>query len=101
MPMKCRYCGSSRIHRSQRQGLKEGLFLRLVLMAPYRCHDCGTRYNAFARSHSLRRSREQSLAEFIGLRGREHKVRHWIWTTCATLLLMTLAVFFVLRFVGR
>ena len=100
--MPCRYCGSARVYRSQRQGLTEGLFLRLVMIAPYRCRDCGARYRALARSNPLKlRGREQSLAEFIGMRGREHKVRHWILTVFAALALLIVAVFFVFRVIGR
>jgi len=99
--MKCRYCGSTRVNRSQRHGLLEGLFFRFFLLAPYRCHECGARYSAFDRSHVLkRRGRDQSLAEFIGMRGREHKLRHWILTVFATLLLLVAAIFFVLRIIG-
>ncbi|MBN1571363.1 MAG: hypothetical protein JXA73_26240 [Acidobacteria bacterium] len=97
--MKCRYCGSKRVYRSHRQGLKEGLWLRLIHMAPYRCHDCGARYYSHVRyySSSSRHSREQSLAEFVGLRGREYKVRQWLITIAMTLIFLAVSIIFLLR----
>lgn len=52
----CPYCGSAKVRHSQRKGLFELLVLRLVLMRPYRCKDCGQRF------YSLRakRSRDSS-----------------------------------------
>jgi len=64
--MKCRICGSEAIYRSRRQGLKEGLLLRLILMAPYRCRDCGSRYAAVStHQRKIRKNRRQSWASFI------------------------------------
>ena len=77
----------------------EGLFFRFIMMAPYRCHDCGARFRAFGWSHVYRKRSKESLAEYLGMRGREHKIRHWILTIVATLLMLIVAVFFVLRFI--
>jgi DNA-directed RNA polymerase subunit RPC12/RpoP len=97
--MKCRYCGSNRIYRSHRQGLKEGLWLRFVHMAPYRCHDCGARYMSREHHHAgaSHRGRDQSLAEYVGLRGREYKVRQWLITIAMTLIFLAVSIIFLLR----
>jgi transposase-like protein len=95
--MKCRFCGSDRVYRSHRQGLKEGLWMRLVQMAPFRCHDCGARFVAHARSKASQRGQEQSLAEYVGLRGREYKVRQWLITIVMTLLFLAASILFLLR----
>ena len=96
--MKCRYCDSDRIYRSHRQGLKEGLWLRLAMKAPYRCHDCGARYIAPSSYHRKSRvSHEQSLAEFLGLRGREHRVRQLIITVLMTIIFLAVSIIFLLR----
>ena len=96
--MKCQYCGSNRIYRSHRQGLKEGIWLRLVMKAPYRCQECGARYITYDRHHRiLRRSHYQSMAEFIGLRGREQRVRQWIVTALMTLIFLAISIVFLLR----
>ena len=42
--MKCRYCGSSEIHRSHRRDLHERVLLRMLLRAPYRCNACARRF---------------------------------------------------------
>jgi len=42
--MKCRYCGSSEVHRSHRRDLKERFLLRMLLRAPYRCNNCTRRF---------------------------------------------------------
>jgi hypothetical protein len=96
--MKCRFCGSEKIHRSQRKGLKEGLWYRFVLMAPYRCHDCGARYLAVNKYHRKRtKSRTQSFAEYLGLRGREYRLRQWTIAFIVTVILLSAAIFFLLR----
>jgi hypothetical protein len=97
--MRCFHCGSAKVNRSQRQGVKEGLLLRLVFKAPYRCRDCGKRFYAFHRHHSIKKGKNQSLAEFIGLRGRDHKVRHVLVTLMVTLMLLGVAIVVVLRII--
>jgi hypothetical protein len=96
--MKCRNCGSEKIHRSQRQGLKEGLLLRLILMAPFRCRDCGSRYVAFDPHHrKIGKDHSQSWADFIGLRGRDYTVRQWITAFFVTVILLGVSIAFLLR----
>jgi DNA-directed RNA polymerase subunit RPC12/RpoP len=95
--MRCRYCGSNRIYRSHRQGLKEGLWLRLVMKAPYRCHDCGARYVSHNRKGSKTSRGHESLAEFVGLRGREHRVRQWIITVLMTIVFLAISIIFLIR----
>jgi hypothetical protein len=96
--MVCRYCGSKRIYRSHRQGLYEGVWLRLVMKAPYRCHDCGMRYIASSSLHTKSKSgHEQSFAEFLGLRGRENRIRQWIIMVFLTIIFLAVSIIFLLR----
>jgi hypothetical protein len=96
--MKCRVCDSPKIYRSRRTGVKEGIFLRLTFRAPYRCHDCGARYAVFGSGHKQHRDgRKHGLAEYIGLRGREHKLRQWAITVVVTAIILVLSIMFVLR----
>jgi DNA-directed RNA polymerase subunit RPC12/RpoP len=98
--MKCGHCGSERVYRSHRQGLKEGLWLRMMAMAPYRCHDCGVRFVARrSRSGTSRGGREQSLAEYLGLRGREYKVRQCLVTLALTLIFLAASIIFLIRII--
>lgn len=96
MPMKCRHCGSESIYRSHRQGLKEGLWLRIILHAPYRCRECGDRFYGF-RSRSERGGHDRSLAEYLGLRGREYSVRQWLITAAMTLIFLFISIIVLLR----
>jgi len=43
-PRKCPRCGSYRVRRSRRRGLREKLILPLVGRLPYRCEDCDKRF---------------------------------------------------------
>jgi hypothetical protein len=97
--MKCAKCGSGRIYRSQRRGLCEGILFRLIGRAPYRCRDCGVRYIASNRHFRRRESNrnERSLAEYIGLRGREHKVRRWAIAFIVTAFLLVVSIAFLLN----
>jgi hypothetical protein len=96
--MKCRHCGSSKIYRSHRQGLWEGLFLRLILKAPYRCHDCGARYvTRNLNRYKSKGGHEQSMAEFLGLPGREHRLRQWIIMVLLTVIFLTISIIFLIR----
>jgi hypothetical protein len=96
--MKCRVCGSEKIHRSQRKGLKEGVLLRLILMAPFRCHDCGSRYAIFDTHHlKMNKDHRQSWAEYIGLRGRDYKLRQWILAFFVTAILLCISIIFLIR----
>jgi hypothetical protein len=96
--MKCRICGSEKIYRSQRHGLKEGLLLRIIWMAPFRCRDCGSRYVAFnKRQGKIRKDHNQSWADFLGLRGREYKLRQWAIAFIITLFLLGISIIFLLR----
>jgi len=68
--MICPKCGSAEIRSSLRRGLREGLFLRMLLIAPYRCKKCGTRF--FRISHLLaprKRKKHKTLAGYLGLHG--------------------------------
>jgi hypothetical protein len=98
--MKCHSCGSEKVRRSQRQGIREGILLRLALAAPYRCHDCDSRFIVFdGRCGNLLWNREESFAEFIGLRGRDYEVRRWIFNATITLILLGIAITFLLRII--
>lgn len=83
--MKCRYCGSSRIYRSHRRGLKERVWLRMVMMVPYRCHDCGARYTAPKSDISVARG------------GREYKIRQWVITLAMALIFLAVSIVFLIR----
>jgi hypothetical protein len=66
-------------------------------MAPYRCHDCGARFVAHSYSKAVRRSHEQSLVEYVGLQGRESKIRQWVITIAMTLILLAVSLVLLLR----
>ncbi len=52
--LRCPYCSSRRVHRSQSQGPIEGLILPLIFIQPFRCMKCWRRYYDFKfRKHSL------------------------------------------------
>jgi hypothetical protein len=98
--MKCRYCDSERVYRSQRRGVWEGIFLRLLLVAPYRCRDCGARFNVFHHHHkNLLWNHEASFAEFIGLRGREYRIRQWMVNVLLALILLIVSIVILFRLI--
>ncbi len=75
--MECPNCGSLRVRRSLRRGLWEGLILRMMLRAPYRCFDCGTRYFGSSLIPAFRqRRRHKSLAGWLGFRGGQVRKFH-------------------------
>jgi hypothetical protein len=96
MAMKCRSCDSEKVYRSRRQRLKEGLWLRLVFRAPYRCHECGARFYAF-KSKTVRGGHDRSFAEYLGLAGKEYRVRQWLVTAAMVLILLTISIVFLLH----
>jgi hypothetical protein len=68
--MQCPNCGSIRVRRSLRNGLYEGLFLRLLFRAPFRCFDCGTRYFGSSLNLVFRtRKHHRTIAGYFGFRG--------------------------------
>jgi len=97
--MKCRHCGSFNVYRSHRVGLKEGLWLRIVHRAPYRCHDCQARFYA-PKSKTVRGGHERSLAEYLGLRGRDYSVRNWMVTAVIAVILLVVCIVCLLRVIG-
>lgn len=46
LSITCPDCQSPNVRRSQRRGLREGMFLRLRHLAPYRCRSCRLRFVA-------------------------------------------------------
>jgi ribosomal protein L37E len=52
-PLMCSRCGSTRIHRSRRWNIE--WVLMFVLVRPYRCHSCTTRFYAFVPFVMLKR----------------------------------------------
>ena len=53
---------------------------------------------AFNKHHRIiRKKRNESWADFIGLRGREYKLRRWATTFVVTLILLGAAIVFLLR----
>jgi ribosomal protein L37AE/L43A len=72
--MECPNCKSNHVRRSVRHGLKEGLFLRFILRAPFRCLQCGKRFMGFSHNPQFRQHRKhRDLAAFLGFRGSEKK----------------------------
>ncbi len=72
--------------------------MRLALMAPYRCRDCGSRFSIFhGHPRMLVWSREESFAEFIGLRGRESAIRQWTLTALMALILVAISIALLMR----
>ncbi len=71
----------------------------MMRMAPYRCHDCQTRFYA-PKSKTVRGGHERSFAEYLGLRGREYSVRKWMVTAVITGLLLIVSIVFLLRVIG-
>ena len=70
--MRCPRCGSDRVRRSSRRGLTEGLILRAIMRAPFRCFACGKRFIDEDPEHKYRRiGSHRSLATYIGLRRRQ------------------------------
>jgi hypothetical protein len=67
--MECPKCKSHNIRRSQRRGLYEGLVLRMLLYAPFRCQNCQERFRAFAPGHHSQYGKHthHSLAGYLGL----------------------------------
>ena len=100
--MKCRLCGSEKIYRSRRSGIKEGLFLRLAFRAPFRCHDCQARYSVFGISGRRRTSEtRQTLADFLGFRGRDYRLRQMTVAAVLATILLVAAILFITRMVGQ
>jgi hypothetical protein len=63
----CPKCGSNKIRRSQRRGIVEGLFLRLVFRAPFRCIACGARFVGPYHARQFQRPQgRRSLLSFLG-----------------------------------
>lgn len=52
--LACARCASTRIHRSRRRKME--WVLMLVLVRPYRCHSCMTRFRAFVPLVKLKRA---------------------------------------------
>lgn len=46
-PRRCPLCGGLQVLRSRRQGVFEVLLLPMVLLRPFRCRQCSTRFFGF------------------------------------------------------
>lgn len=65
---ECPNCKSHNVRRSRRRGLYEGLVLRIVLRAPFRCESCQKRFRTFWPRHPLsRKMAHTSLASYLGI----------------------------------
>jgi hypothetical protein len=65
--MCCPKCGSNRIRRSERRGIVEGLFLRLVFRAPFRCIACSARFVGHYHARRSQQPKESpDLLSFLG-----------------------------------
>lgn len=72
--MRCSNCGSLFVRRSVRRGLWEGLLLRVLFRAPYRCFECGTRYIGASNSSVFRqRKKHKTLAGYLGFPGGQNR----------------------------
>jgi hypothetical protein len=72
--MECPHCKSHNLRRSHRRGLWEGLILRIILRAPFRCGDCNKRFWGFSRDPHFRRSKKpHSFAGYLGIYGKQKK----------------------------
>jgi transposase-like protein len=56
----CPSCSSHNVRRSHRKGFVERLLLRMILLRPFRCKNCGLRYYGYALSE---RDRHPQLIE--------------------------------------
>lgn len=94
--VKCPSCGSDKIRRSARRGIKEGLFLRLVMRAPYRCISCSRRFIEKADAEKFRRQgRFPGLAAYLGLRrGQRHKFQLLFVSLGLALILLLIVIAF-------
>jgi transposase-like protein len=70
--MKCPNCNSTKVRHSLRRGMREGTFMRLLLLSPYRCKDCNARFFGFSGLMALRTLRKhRTLAGCLGLHNTE------------------------------
>jgi transposase-like protein len=73
--LSCPSCGSHNVRRSLRKGIREGLLLRITLRAPYRCFNCGTRFQASSTAQGYgKRKPHKSLLGFLGFRRNQAEV---------------------------
>lgn len=94
--MNCPKCESNDVHRSRRRGLYEGLALRLILRAPFRCVACGLRFTGFILGQHVRRPKKhRSLASYLGLHGVEKDTFNRILLISLVAALFILAVTWV------
>lgn len=68
--MNCPGCNAANLRRSRRRGIYEGLVLRVLYFAPYRCEACGQRFTVSSFGQRARAHRHrQSATAYLGLRG--------------------------------
>jgi len=78
-----------------RRGLKEGLLMRLLLLAPYRCKECHARFFGFSGGLIVlpTRKRHKSLAGYFGLHGADaRRVQRTLGIIAISLILLFIAV---------
>jgi hypothetical protein len=71
--MECPACRSHKVQRSRRIGLKEGLVLRMLSRAPYRCGGCGSRFIDTTDTKHYRLAKNRGLSAYLGLRSQQQK----------------------------
>lgn len=65
--LQCPNCQSFEVHRSRRRGAKETLFLRLLMLRPYRCADCHRRhYESAFRGRRISKAEIRPMSITIG-----------------------------------
>src|SRR5688572_8411109 len=67
--MDCPNCTSQTLRRSRRQGFKENILYRAVLLAPVRCPQCGfRRYARSGKGRNKRGDRKHPILALLGVR---------------------------------
>jgi hypothetical protein len=96
--MKCPNCNSEDVRRSRRRGPQEGLTLRIMGQAPFRCRSCDLRFTAKKDGdEAIAHDRHISFANYLGLSGWQRRVFSDD-TVFASLLALLLLVFIIAFF---
>lgn len=97
--MHCPNCKNDRAHRSRRVGVKEHME-RLVGFTPYRCHQCGNRFQIFRYAWPgpkvPRTPAEKHIASTRNAyRWKQRRLELWIYGSA--LVLFVLVLYFLAR----
>lgn len=80
-----------------RRGLREGLVLRVLLLAPYRCKVCSSRFWVFSGLKALRiRTKRTTLLGFLGFHDTDaRRFKRTISLIVVVLILFCIAIYMV------